>query len=128
MQLIINDTELDIEFFDTETAKKVQERLPLTTTIENRWGDEIYFYTDFKIPLSNEAKEIMEVGDIVYWRSTKSDKEAIAIFFGPTPKGDGSLPRAASPCDVIGRVKGDMSMHTSFQTGDPIRLEKSKQI
>ena len=123
MKLIINDVELDVEWYDTETARKVKERLPIDTLIENRWGDEIYFYTDYKIPLSDKAKEIMNVGDVAYWRSQKSDKEAIAIFFGNTPKGDGTQPLAASPCDVIGKVVSNISMHKQFQKSDRIKLD-----
>lgn len=122
MNLIINNIKFEIEFYDTETANKIKEKLPINTIIENRWGDEIYFYTNFKINLSNNAKEVMEMGDIVYWRSQKSNKEAIAIFFGNTPKGEGNKPLAVSPCDVVGRIVSDFSQHQNIKKGDAIEI------
>ena len=122
MKLMINNLMFEIEFNNSQTAEKIKAQLPIETDIENRWGDEIYFYTDFKIPLSDDAKEIMQIGDIVYWRSQKSDKEAIAIFFGNTPKGDGTKPLAASPCDVIGKIVSDISRNKEIQKGDKIQI------
>lgn len=122
--MIIKDIEFEVEFNNSETAKRVMEKLPLKTNVTNRWGDEIYFYTDFKIPLSKESKEVMQIGDIVYWRSQKSDKEAIAIFFGNTPKRDGKKPLAASPCDVIGKINSNIQSHKKIQPEDEIQILK----
>lgn len=83
----------------SRTVKAFEDALPISGKVM-RWGDEIYFFVDFKAPLETDARSVMKVGEIAYW----PDGPALAIFFGPTPASRGEGPVAASDCNVIGEV------------------------
>jgi hypothetical protein len=55
----------------------------------------------------------MEAGEVAFW----PDGDAIAVFFGPTPASSGSVPMAYSPCNILGRVKGDMTLLKTVKPG-----------
>jgi uncharacterized protein len=101
MIIQINDASYHVELRETRTAQIIKDHLPIQGPIR-RVGDEIYMLVDIDIELEPDAKEVFEIGDIVYWRSQNSDKRAIALFFGNTPIKDGNQPRAASPCSLLG--------------------------
>lgn len=81
----------EAELDDSETARAIARALPIRARAR-RWGEEIYFQIDVDRPLSGDARETMEVGELAYWPPGK----AFCIFFGPTPASRGSEPRAAS--------------------------------
>jgi hypothetical protein len=82
----------------------------------NRWGDEVYFETPVRAELEEDSRAAMEVGDVAYW----PDGRALAIFFGPTPVSSDGKPRAYSPCNIVGRVVGDVAALRSVRTGDSV--------
>ena len=57
---------IEIDFLDTYTAKVIYSKLPIIGKI-NFWGNEVYFYTDLKIKIEKEARQIVEKGEIAYW-------------------------------------------------------------
>ena len=69
-----------------ETARRIWEALPIESACKI-WGDEVYFTIPVSMSLDENAKEIVDVGDLGYWPSGN----ALCIFFGPTPasQGDG---------------------------------------
>jgi hypothetical protein len=111
--------ELEAELDDSATALAIADVLPLSTA-GNRWGDEIYFEIPVSVPLARDAVADVNVGDLGYWPPGK----AFCIFFGPTPASTGDTPRAASPVNRIGRVRGDVKMLTRVDDGAEVRLEK----
>jgi hypothetical protein len=98
------------------------DNLPLYGEAKNI-GGEIFYIVDLDIPFDGTEKEIFEVGDIVYWRSKKERKFAIAIFYGNTKFGAGNAPTAAGPCMKFGEIKGDLSALERVETGTKIGLE-----
>ena len=44
---------IEIDFFNTHTAKVIYSRLPIIGKV-NFWGNEVYFYTDLKIKIEKE--------------------------------------------------------------------------
>jgi hypothetical protein len=119
VKIIINGIEVTGELFDTPTAKKVYQSLPLESEV-NRWGDEIYFYVPVEAELEEGAKQEQEVGNICFWCAGK----AIAIFFGPTPASVSGEPRAIEPVNLIGRITGDVSVLKKAKDGDRVRVER----
>ena len=112
----VSGLEVEAELNDTQTAQKMAEALPFCAEA-NTWGDEIYF----TIPVSAEiedAKEVVEKGDIGYWTVGK----AMCIFFGPTPASKGEEIRPASPVNIVGRVKGDPALFKSVKDGAKIEV------
>jgi len=109
----------EIDDTGTETVRALRQSLPIRGEVR-RWGDEIYFHVDFRAPLEEGARADMKVGEIAYWPAGP----ALAIFFGPTPASRGREPRAASECNVIGRVLADPSMLRMARDGAEIILRQ----
>lgn len=87
---------------DTKTAERVYEILPVEAD-GNFWGNEIYF--GIPLDMENEAPtEKIEVGDLAYWPEGKG----FCIFYGRTPASTNEEPKPASPCTVIGQIKGNL--------------------
>ena len=106
MNVLINvgGFQYNAELFDNKVAKAIRKRVPIEAPIRV-FGEEIYIIVDYKLPDDPDAKmaDEFKVGDIIYWKSQKSDKEAIALYFGNCPIGDGTKPRSPSPATLIGQ-------------------------
>jgi len=111
---------LEIEAWlnDTKTATRVFEKLPITSTV-NTWGDEIYFTIPVDAGPEN-AKELVELGDIAYWPPGK----AMCIFFGKTPVSKGDEIRPASAVNIIGKVVGDCRLLKRVKDGEEITIRR----
>jgi len=96
----------------TPTVEALKKSVPFTTNA-NRWGDEIYFETPVSTELEDDARALMEVGDVAYW----PDGSALAMFFGRTPVSTDERPRAYSPCNIVGSIVGDPSALKSVSSG-----------
>lgn len=108
------------ELNDSPTARQVWEALPLEATV-NTWGDEIYFSIPVVAAQAPDARAEVEVGEIGYWPVG----HAFCIFFGPTPASDGPQPRAYSPVNILGRVRGDATQLRSVPDGATIRVARA---
>ena len=100
------------------TARAIYDSLPLNGLV-NVWGHEIYFEIPLQLELEDDARQDVEVGDLAYWPSGP----AFCIFFGPTPVSRGEVPRAYSPVNVFGRVKGDALVFKTVANGSRILIE-----
>jgi len=96
----------------TPTVKHLETKVPFHSSA-HRWGDEVYFEAPLHSDLEHDSRQDMEVGDVAFW----PEGNAIAIFFGPTPMSKGHKPRAYSPCNVIGRAEGDISVLKTVREG-----------
>jgi hypothetical protein len=90
---------LQAEFSDSAAGRVISSSLPLAADM-SRWGEEYYGSLGIDIPEDGTERDLMEVGEIAYWRPGK----ALCIFFGRTPASTDERPRAASPVIPIGRV------------------------
>ena len=118
IKITVGKLELEAWLNETKTAAKVFEALPITSTV-NTWGDEIYF----TIPVdakSEDAKELVNLGDIGYWPPGK----AMCIFFGKTPISRGDEIRPASPVNIIGKVEGDYKLLRKVKEGEEIIIRR----
>ncbi len=88
----------------TRTIEVLLKALPIKSKAK-RWGDEVYFEVPFHAPLEPDGRQDMEPGEVAFW----PDGDAVAIFFGPTPVSKGSQPRAYSPCNIVGRIDGELA-------------------
>lgn len=103
------------------TADAVWNCLPLHASV-NTWGDEIYFSIPVKVDLEEDAKEIVEVGDMGYWPSGA----AFCIFFGPTPVSRPGEIRPASAVNVFGTVTGNTEALKQITEGSAITIAKAE--
>lgn len=117
----IGEVEAEVIFDrNPRTAEEILKALPIEG-IANRWGDEIYFSIPVRLSEEN-AQEIVEEGDLAYW----PPGHALCIFFGPTPVSDTDKPKAASPVNVFGKIKGDPKIFKKVRGGERIRILKSE--
>ncbi|MGQ9583888.1 MAG: cyclophilin-like fold protein [Anaerolineae bacterium] len=104
---------------DSPTSQAIWDALPLEGRA-NTWGDEIYFTIPVTLPLAEDARDVVEMGELGYWPPGR----AFCIFFGRTPASRGGEIRAASPVNVFGRVEGDAKAFKKVRDGDAITLER----
>lgn len=121
IKIRVGDIVIEAELFDTPTAHKIRDALPLEGRAKV-WGDEIYFEIPLSLPLEPGAGAVVAVGDLGYWPTGP----AFCLFFGPTPVSNGLMPRAYSPVNVFGRISGETAILKSVTDGRPIRVESSK--
>ena len=120
IKITVGEIEVDAWLNETDTAAGVLDILPVTAAI-SLWGEEIYF----SIPLAKEeenAREIVDVGDIAYWPSG----QAMCIFLHRTPISQGDRPRAISPVNVIGGIspEGVTGLLGAAKQGDSITIRR----
>jgi hypothetical protein len=116
IKITVGKIEMEAWLNETKTANKVFEALPITSTA-NTWGDEIYF----TIPVTavpENAKELVELGDIAYWPPGK----AMCIFFGKTPVSKGDEIRPASAVNIIGKLESDYKALKKVRDGAEITI------
>ncbi len=102
IEITVGDLSLKAELFDTETAKRIAQLLPIESEI-NTWGDEFYFEIPLSMPIDETATTDVNIGDIGYW----PPGNALAIFFGPTPLSNDDKPVPASEVNLVGRITDD---------------------
>ena len=110
----------DAELNDSKTAQSIWESLPIEGTV-NRWGEEIYFAIPVEAGLEQGAREVVSAGELGYW----PPGHAFCIFFGRTPASRGQEIRAASPVNIIGKVRSDFKVFGQVKDGAKITLEKT---
>ncbi len=119
IKIAVGKLEIEAWLNDTKTATKVFDKLPITSMV-NTWGDEIYFTIPTDAGPEN-AKEMVELGDIAYWPPGK----AMCIFFGKTPVSKGDEIRPASAVNIIGKVEGDCKVLKKVKEGEEITIRRS---
>ncbi|MCM8772278.1 MAG: cyclophilin-like fold protein [Candidatus Omnitrophica bacterium] len=112
------NSEIEIEIFETELGKKIIEKLPITSKAR-LWGKEIYFEIPVKSSIQNPKNEV-EKGDIGYW----PDGNCMCLFFGPTPISKGEKIIPASSVEIIGKIKSDLKILENVKSGEKITVEK----
>jgi hypothetical protein len=116
--------EVEVELLpekNPRTVEAILRALPLKG-VASRWGDEVYFKVPVRVGEEN-PQEVVEVGDVAYW----PPGEAICIFSGPTPISRGPEPRAYSPVNVFGKVRGDPRIFTRVKAGEKITVRQNRR-
>jgi len=105
---------------DSPTASAILGALPLEARA-NTWGDEIYFGIPVHLEEAEDAREVVELGDLGYW----APGHAFCIFFGRTPMSIGNEIRPASAVNVFGRIEGDPTILKKVPDGEHVRVLKA---
>jgi len=106
-------------FNETVTAQKIYESLPITGE-GNIWGGEIYFVSQVTSSPEDNARDVLQAGEIAYWPPLK----AICLFYGPTPASQGGEIRAAGPVNIVGKITGDLSPLKQVKGMPKVLIEK----
>jgi hypothetical protein len=104
---------------DSPTADAVWEALPIAADA-NRWGEEVYFEIPVRLAQSEEARDVLDAGELGYWPVG----HAFCIFWGPTPASRGDEIRAYSPVNVFGRLENDAGAFRDVHSGARISVER----
>ena len=119
LHLRSGDIELKLDLLDTPTARAISKQLPLTSQVQT-WGDEIYFQVPVETDLEENAKDVVEAGEIAFW----VEGNCIAIGFGPTPISQGNEIRLAARTNIWAQACDDVTMLRSLKPGDSITVKK----
>ena len=122
IQISAGDITVTADLNDSATAEAIWEALPLEGSADV-WGEEIYFAIPVMLEEAEDARQVMEVGELGYW----SAGYAFCIFFGPTPVSEGSEPRAFSNVNPFGAIEGDATVLKAVQSGESVRIERIEE-
>lgn len=119
MKITAGAVEMTAELNDSPTADAIWNALPIKAR-GNTWGDEIYFGIPVSADEEDNAKEVVELGDIAFW----PPGSAFCIFFGRTPASRGDEIRPASAVNVVGKIIGDAKAFKAVHSGELVVLDK----
>lgn len=119
IKLTIGSVVLTAELFDTPTADALFDALPYESSAQT-WGEEVYFSVPVSVPLEDDARDVVEAGELAFWVEGSS----IAIGFGRTPVSQGDEIRLAAPTNIWATTEDDVRNLAAVNSGNAIRVEK----
>ena len=108
---------LNIKLRSTNTANAIKNILPFKSIVKT-WGEEIYFEIPIEesLDLENDAKDIINVGEIAYWIEGK----CIAIGYGKTPISKGNEIKLAARTNIWGDALLNIKELNKIKDGDEV--------
>ena len=108
---------INIKLRSTKTASAIKNILPFKSIVKT-WGEEIYFEIPIEesLDLENDAKDIINVGEIAYWVEGK----CIAIGYGKTPISKGNEIKLAARTNIWGDALLNIKELNKIKDGDEI--------
>lgn len=100
------------------TVDRLLAVLPCESSV-NTWGEELYFTLPIRAVLEPGAKQVVDPGTVCFW----VEGSALALPWGRTPVSHGDECRLVSPCNVLGRIRGDPAALKTARDGETIRIE-----
>lgn len=116
------DVEITARLRDTPTAAAVLAALPIESEART-WGEEVYFEVPVEAELEDDARDVVEKGEIAFW----VEGGAIAIGYGPTPVSRGDEIRLVTAVNVWADAEGDAAVLGDVSDGDPVSVRPAKQ-
>jgi len=118
----VGQLKLKAELNKSQTAKAIWQALPIESKV-NLWGEEIYFSIPVSLDEEENARAVVDLGDLGYWPPGK----AFCIFFGQTPASTSEGIRPASPVNIFGKlINRDFKKLKKILNNSQIKIEKAK--
>ena len=117
--LKFKDKELILNLRDTPTANLIYNSLPFFSIVK-KWGEEIYFETPINIGLEDNARAVIEFGEIAFWNGGS----AIAIGYGKTPISKENEIRLISPCNIWADSSFDKNYIKQIKENERVEIAK----
>ena len=114
----IGNTQLRATLRNTATAENIAQVLPIHSSAQT-WGEEVYFATRAASELEEDARAVVEAGEIAFW----VEGQCIAIGFGTTPVSKGNEIRLAARTNIWADANDDVRILAEVQSGDPVSVE-----
>ena len=108
---------INIKLRSNKTASAIKNILPFKSIVKT-WGEEIYFEIPIEesLDLENDAKDIINVGEIAYWIEGK----CIAIGYGRTPISKGNEIKLAARTNIWGDALLNIKELNKIKDGDEV--------
>ena len=108
---------INIKLRSTKTASAIKNILPFKSIVKT-WGEEIYFEIPIEenLDLENDAKDIINVGEIAYWVEGK----CIAIGYGKTQISKGNEIKLAARTNIWGDANLNVEKLKNIKDGDEV--------
>ena len=116
--LKFNSKLFEINLRNTETARLIAESVPIKSKIQT-WGEEIFFNTNLQVKLEDDARDVMQLGELAFW----TEGSAIAIGYGKTPVSVGQEIGLIGLCNVWADCSFKKSAFDNIKPGDEISLD-----
>jgi len=116
--ITIGKTKIEAQLLDTPTAKNVKDSLPFASKAQ-LWGNEVFFETPVMAELEDDARDIVEAGELAFW--TQGD--GIAIAFGKTPASQGDEIRLATKANIWANAITDVTLLKKCKADDFVFIE-----
>ncbi len=104
---------------NTKTAEIIWDSLPIKSKTQT-WGEEVYFFVPLSSDLDEDAKDVLNFGEIAYWSSGK----AIVIGFGKTPLSYKDEIRLADKCNIWGDTEFNLKKLKIIKSGELIEVKR----
>ena len=119
IEITIGTVVLVVDCLDTPTSTAIISALPIQAAA-NTWGQEVYFSVPVSVAKEDNAKDVVERGEIAFW----VEGSCIAIGFGPTPISEGNEIRLAAKTNIWGHTDSNLDRLSEVNEGDPITLRR----
>jgi hypothetical protein len=116
--MTFSGTTLHARLRDTPSAKAIADALPLEATVST-WGREVFFPARVDVEREDDAREVVEPGEIAFW----SEGRYIAIGFGRTPASTGDEIRLAAPVNIFADAEEDVTRLADVKSGSRVSVE-----
>ena len=121
IKIIVDDIEIRAQLRNTPTAKKLADALPIHSDAQT-WGKEVYFSVPVTSELENNAKSVVEAGEIAFW----VEGHCVAIGFGPTPISHGEEIRLAAETNIFADALDDVTQLKSILPGAAVSVVRDE--
>ncbi len=108
----------EVELLDTPTAQEILKNLPFASKAKVLKG-EVYFETPIQATREENAKDVIEAGEVAFW----CEGSCIALAYAPTPSSTADEIRLTSACNIWGKALTPVADLAKVRTDDMVFIE-----